>query len=70
MWLGASVSVLDELVREGARRMLAAASEAEVAAYVDARIGEVDEQGGGWWCATGIIRLGTLRLRRVRWRWS
>jgi transposase-like protein len=42
---GASLSVLDELVREGARRMLAAALEAEVAAYVDAHVGEVDEHG-------------------------
>jgi hypothetical protein len=31
-----SRSALDELVLEGARRMLAAALEAEVAAYVDA----------------------------------
>jgi hypothetical protein len=38
-----SVSLLDELVRDGARRMLAAALEAEVAAYVDAHVGEVDE---------------------------
>jgi len=29
-----SVSLLDEIVREGTRRMLAAALEAEVAAYV------------------------------------
>src|SRR3954452_8751532 len=42
---GASVSLLDDLVREGARRMLAAALEAEVAAYVDAHAGEVDEHG-------------------------
>ena len=41
----APVSVLDELVREGARRMLAAALEAEVAGYVDAHTGEVDEHG-------------------------
>lgn len=40
-----SVSVLDELVREGARRMLAAALEAEVAAYIDAHKHEVDESG-------------------------
>jgi transposase-like protein len=39
------VSLLDELVREGARRMLAAALEAEVAAYVDAHTDQVDEQG-------------------------
>jgi len=38
-------SVLDEIVREGARRMLAAALQAEVAAYVEAHRGEVDEDG-------------------------
>ncbi len=42
---GSSVSMLDELVREGARRMLAAALEAEVAAYVDAHTHEIDEDG-------------------------
>ena len=36
---------LDELVREGARRMLAAALEAEVDAYVTALVDEVDENG-------------------------
>jgi putative transposase len=36
-------SMLDELVRDGARQMLAAALQAEVAAYVDAHQGEVDE---------------------------
>jgi len=36
---------LDELVREGARRMLAAALEAEVDAYLAAHQGEVDERG-------------------------
>jgi len=40
-----SVSMLDEIVREGARRMLAAALEAEVAAYIDAHAHELDEQG-------------------------
>ena len=38
-------SVLDEIVRDGARQMLAAALQAEVAAYVDAHAGEVDDQG-------------------------
>jgi len=38
-------SVLDELVREGARRMLAAALEAEVDAYVEAYADERDESG-------------------------
>ena len=36
---------LDELVREGARRMLAVALEEEVAAYVAAHAGELDEHG-------------------------
>ena len=39
------MSLLDEIVREGARRMLAAALEAEVAAYIDAHAHELDEQG-------------------------
>jgi transposase-like protein len=38
-------TTLDELVAEGARRMLAAALEAEVDAYVDSFTGEVDDQG-------------------------
>ena len=38
-------SLLDEIVRDGARQMLAAALQAEVAAYVDAHRGEVDEDG-------------------------
>ncbi len=36
---------LDAIVREGARRMLAAALEAEVDAYLAAYLGEVDERG-------------------------
>jgi putative transposase len=39
-----SPSMLDEIVREGARRMLAAALEAEVAAYVEAHAEERDER--------------------------
>lgn len=38
-------SLLDELVRDGARQMLAAALQAEVIAYVEAHAGEVDEAG-------------------------
>ena len=38
-------SLLDEIVRDGARQMLAAALLAEVAGYVEAHRGEVDEQG-------------------------
>src|SRR6478735_8285309 len=38
-------SLLDEIVRDGARAMLAAALQIEVAAYIDAHAGEVDETG-------------------------
>ena len=42
---GAGRSLLDEIVRDGARQMLAAALQAEVAAYIDAHCHLVDEQG-------------------------
>ena len=38
-------SPIDEIVREGARAMLAAALHAEVAAYIEAHAHEVDEDG-------------------------
>jgi hypothetical protein len=41
----ASGSVLDEIVREAARQMLAFALQAEVSAYIDAYAEEVDENG-------------------------
>ncbi|MCW2660761.1 MAG: transposase, Mutator family protein, partial [Mycobacterium sp.] len=41
----AGASLLDEIVRDGARAMLAAALQAEVTAYIDAHVGEVDENG-------------------------
>jgi transposase-like protein len=40
-----SVSLIDQIVRDGARRMLAAALEAEVAAYIDAHADQLDEHG-------------------------
>lgn len=40
-----SSSLLDEIVRDGARQMLAAALRAEVAAYVAVHADEVDEEG-------------------------
>ena len=42
---GESSSFLDEIVRDGARQMLAAALQAEVAAYIEAHRDEVDEDG-------------------------
>lgn len=40
-----SGSLLDEIVRDGARQMLAEALQAEVAAFVDAAADQVDEEG-------------------------
>jgi putative transposase len=51
---------LDEIVREGARRMLAAALEEEVAAYITAHVCERDEQGRRL-----VVRNGHARPRQV-----
>jgi hypothetical protein len=53
-------SLLDEIVRDGARQMLAAALQAEVAAYVDAHRGEVDAQGRRM-----VVRNGSHAVREV-----
>src|SRR3954469_19863864 len=57
---GAGRSLLDEIARDGARRMLAAALEAEVAAYVDAHRHEVDESGHRL-----VVRNGHHQPRKV-----
>ena len=45
--------LLDEIVRDGARAMLAAALQAEVAAYVEARTAtRSTSRATGWWSAT------------------
>ena len=60
---------LDEIVREGARRMLAAALEDEVAAYIAAHAGRAGRaRAGGWWCATGTPGRGRSPRRPARWR--
>ena len=53
-------SLIDEIVRDGARRMLAAALEAEVAAYIAAHAGELDEDGRRL-----VVRNGHARPRQV-----
>jgi putative transposase len=53
-------SLLDEIVRDGARQMLAAALRAEVAAYIDAHRGEVDGEGRRL-----VVRNGHHRAREV-----
>jgi putative transposase len=51
---------LDEIARQGARRMLAEALEAEVEAYVEAARGERDERGYAL-----VVRNGHARKRKV-----
>jgi transposase-like protein len=53
-------SVIDEIVRDGARRMLAAALEAEVAAYIAAHVGELDGRGRRL-----VVRNGHAQPRQV-----
>jgi hypothetical protein len=45
-------TTLGELVAEGARRILAAAIEAVVDAYVTALADEREARATAWWCAT------------------
>jgi putative transposase len=54
------VSLLDDIVREGARRMLAAALEAEVDAYLAELVDERDERGRRL-----VVRNGHARPRQV-----
>jgi putative transposase len=53
-------STLDEICREGARRMLAAALEAEADAYITALVGELDENGRRL-----VVRNGHARPRTI-----
>jgi transposase-like protein len=52
--------LIDEIVRDGARRMLAAALEAEVADYIAAHAGQLDEHG-----RRVVVRNGHARPRQV-----
>jgi transposase-like protein len=53
-------SLIDEIVRDGARRMLAAALEAEVAAYIAAHADQLDEVGRRL-----VVRNGHAKPRQV-----
>jgi transposase-like protein len=55
-----SPSLIDEIVRDGARRMLAEALQAEVDAYISRFAGEVDENGRRL-----VVRNGCHRSREV-----
>ena len=58
---GRGRSLLDEIVRDGARQMLAAALQAEVAAYIEAFAGELDEDGHRLVVRNAGTRKGRLR---------
>src|SRR5215467_5567882 len=58
--IAGSVSLIDEIVREGARRMLAEALRAEVAAYIAEFAGELDENGRRL-----VVRNGSHQPREV-----
>src|SRR5258708_18501682 len=53
-------SLIDEIVRDGARRMLAAALEAEVAAYIAAHVEQLDAEGRRL-----VVRNGRAEPRQV-----
>jgi hypothetical protein len=53
-----SSSLIDEIVREGARRMLAEALQAEVDAYIAAHAAERDENGRRLVVRNGYHRAG------------
>ena len=53
-------SLLDEIAREGARRMLVAALESEVATYLEAHTDEHDEEGHAL-----VVRNGKGRTRKI-----
>jgi len=57
---GVGGSLLDELVRDGARQMLAAALQAEVAAYVEAHADQLDGNGHRL-----VVRNGSHAAREV-----
>ncbi|MDQ3091569.1 MAG: transposase, partial [Actinomycetota bacterium] len=57
---GEAAVTLDDLAREGARRMIAAALEAEVDEYVASFVDEADEHGRRL-----VVRNGRARERRV-----
>ena len=58
--VGGSLQTLDELAREGARRMLMEALEVEVAEYIETHRGQRDEAGHAL-----VVRNGHARERKV-----
>lgn len=50
-------SLIDQIVRDGARQMLAAGLKAEVAAYIGSPTSST-KMGAGWWSATATTTSG------------
>ncbi len=63
-----SSSLIDEIVREGARRMLAQALQAEVDDYIARHAAERMRTAAAWWSATATTRAGRCRPARARCR--
>jgi hypothetical protein len=51
-------SLIDEIVREGARRMLAEALQAEMNAYMPGSLTNATGEADAWWCAMAITSRG------------
>jgi len=51
-------SLIDEIVREGARRMLAGALQAEADAYIARFAAERTRTAAAWWCGTAPMNRG------------
>jgi glutathione synthase/RimK-type ligase-like ATP-grasp enzyme len=66
--MGQSCAVIDQLVREGARRMLAEALQAEVDAYISQFVDERDENGRRL-VVRGRQPSASYRCRPARGRW-
>ena len=63
-------STLEEIAREGARRMLVAALEAEVAAYLEEHAWSGMSRVIVWWCARARHAVGRCFWERELWRFS
>jgi hypothetical protein len=60
---------LDEIVRQGARRMLAEALEAEVRDYIEAAREQRDEHAGApWWSETATQESARSSAGQAPWR--
>jgi hypothetical protein len=65
---GVGRSLLDEIVRDGARQMLTAALQAEVAAISSSSPIRTTRRATVWWSATAITSNGRCSPRRGLWR--